>query len=286
MPTKGSTRPKVPCPQCGKEVGSVASHMPYCSSAAPIESTAVAVAERSEPRSERGRARFREDILRPIDQIPIPPGSGSIQATGAWAYYLRPDGATISDALVLYPNGGVPDLDDPRMAARYGENHLYYRERQAQKGLEYIGQVLTEGGVERLVELLAQNRQDEILFCEDEIESCMATANSSDRPEIRDQAKKRKRQFEKRLAYLKQPLEPEALVAELKEIARAQQLSKVDPNVLRVMRSMIGEVNANMAEAIGKFQAGKAAPDGAPRSLNRQGADETIFDSTGKSRID
>ena len=240
----------------------------------------------TEPRSKRGKRLHQEDILRPIDQIPMPPGGGDIEATGAWAYFLRPDGATIADTLVLYPNGGVPDVDDPRLRARYGENALYYQQRQARKGFEYIGHTLTEAGVRRLVELLAQNREDETLFCEDEAAACDQVVESADRPEIRDQARKRKRQFEKRLEYLKQPLDSEELITELNEIARAQMLAKVDPNVLRVMRSMIGEVNERMAEAITRFQAGRPRGEGAPAKLSKAGGDATVFDATGKDRID
>lgn len=280
--------PKVPCPDCGKPVGALAQHKPFCS--ARKEEAAVTVVEKLpegvQIRSRRGRQRYQEAILRPIDQIPMPPGGGDIEATGAWAYYLRPDGATITDALMLYPNGGIPDVDDPRLRARYGENHMYYRERQARKGFEFVGQTLTEAGIKRLIEILANNREDEILFCEDEIANCQQVVSGADRPEIRDQARKRRRQFEQRLEYLQQPLNPEELTEELNEIARAQMLAKVDPNVLRVMRSMIGEVNDRMATAIAKFQGGNPRSGAAPATLSARGADATIFDATGKDLIE
>jgi hypothetical protein len=243
-------------------------------------------AKAGEPRSKRGQRVHQETILRPIDQIPMPPGGGDIEAVGAWAYFLRPDGATISDTLVLYPNGGIPDVDDPRLRQRYGENADYYRKRQERKGFEYVGHTLTEAGIRRLIELLAENREDEILFCEDEVENCKQVSTSSDRPEVRDQARKRQRQFTQRLEYLRQPLDAEELTSELNEIARAQMLAKVDPNVLRVMRSMVGEVNDRMAEAIGRFQSGRPRGEGAPTTLSRAGADATIFDATGKDQID
>lgn len=287
MVAKGTTRPKVACPDCGKAVGNVASHRPFCPQRGEA---AIAQSEKigeTTPRSERGRRLHRETVLRPIDQIPMPPGGGDIEATGAWAYYLHPDGATITDALTLYPNGGVPEVDDPRMRARYGENHLYYQQRQARKGFEFVGPTLNEAGVLRLVEILAQNRGDEILFCEDEIGNCQQVVVGSDRPEIRDQARKRRRQFEARLEYLRQPLNPEELTEELNEIARAQMLAKVDPNVLRVMRSMIGEVNDRMAQAISRFQSGKPRSDPAPvATLSARGSDASIFDSTGKDHLE
>lgn len=238
-----------------------------------------------ERRSKRGQQRYSERELTPLEQIPVLPGSDSIEATGAWAYYLRPEGATISDTLILYPNGGTPDIDDARMKVRFSENSLYYQNRQARKGFEFIGQTLTEGGVRRLVEVMAQNRPDEILFCEEEIEACKDVAKNSDIPEVRNQARRRRAQFERRLSYLTQPLDEPALIAELNEIARAQQLAKVDPAVLRVMRSMIGEVNENMAASIAHFQAGRTPGESAPTKLSKGGSDRGAS-FTGKDSLD
>lgn len=227
----------------------------------------------AEPRSERGRRMRTTQTLRPIDQIPIPPGGGNVEGTGAWAYYLRTDGATISDTLVIYPNGGVPELPDRRMADRYGANAIYYRTRQASKGIEYVGQKLTEQGVKRLVEILADNREDEILFCEDELAGAQNVGDTSDRPEVRDQARKRERQFEARLAYLRQPLDPEALISELNDIARAQQLASIDPALLSVMRA---EVSERVAEGIARFR----------KTPSRSSGTEAGFDATGVDSID
>lgn len=208
-----------------------------------------------------------------------------VEATGAWAYYLRPDGATIRDALILYPNGGIPDIDNERLRARYGTNAEYYRQRQRAKGFEFVGPTLTEPGVRRLVEILADNRDDEILFCEDEAANCADVIKNADRPEIRDQARKRKRLFEHRLEILREPFDPDALLDELTEIARAQMLASVDPNVLRVMRAMIGEVNAKTESMIAAFQTGKAIGEDAPTRRSRRGADPMVFDATGRDSI-
>ena len=207
-----------------------------------------------EPRSKRGQARYAERQLTPLEQIRVPGGSPGSELTGAYAYYLRPEGATIRDALILYPNGGIPDIADARRRARFGRNADYYRARQAAKGHEYLGQVLTEEAMAKVVATIQRNREDEILYVEDEIADCDNTAESADVPEIRQQAKKRKSQLQRRLQYLTEQLDPEEMATELNEIARAQKLANVDPAVLDVMRSMIGEVNANMAAAISKFQ--------------------------------
>ena len=217
---------------------------------------------RSRPR------RGEEAVLRPIDQITPPPGRPGMDATGAWAYYIRPDGATIGEALVLYPNGGIPDMDDTRLAARYGENAHYYRDRQARKGFEFVGPVLNEAAMKRLIEVLEANREDEVTFLREEISDAKDTAKTSDLPAVRNQAKRRTKQLEKRLAVIEAGFDPDELLAELNEIARAQQLAKVDPNVLRVMRAMIGEVNANL---IAHFQQGKGVGEASPARYTSAG---------------
>mgnify|MGYP001596125551 CR=1 FL=1 len=83
----------------------------------------VAVAEKPIPgqqRSERGKRRYTEAVLTPLEQIRMQP----MNITGAWCYFIRPDGATIRDALFVSPNGGIPDMDDPRLRAKYGTTTL------------------------------------------------------------------------------------------------------------------------------------------------------------------
>src|SRR3990172_1408837 len=203
------------------------------------------------PRSERGRRARQPKVLTPLEQIRMRPGG----ITGPWGYYLRPDGATIRDALILYPNGGQPDTN------KFGVNAEYYRQRQAAKGFQYLGQSLTTEGVKLLVETLERNREDEILFREDEINECQHVINNSDRPEVRDGQRRRKDQFHVRLEMLRAPWDPDALVQELSDIARAQRLVNIDPNVLSVMREMIGEVNERTRELVKHFTKGKATQD-------------------------
>jgi hypothetical protein len=173
--------------------------------------------------------------------------------TGAWAYYLRPEGATLRDALILYPNGGVPDLDDRRLAAKYGANAEYYRARQSRKGFEYLGQVLTEAAMTKVVETIKANNADAIEEAEEEIAFCDASIAASERPDIRDLQRQRKASWQRRLHYLREQLNPDELAKELADIAKAHQLANVDPAVLRVMKAMIGEVSENMQKAMEKF---------------------------------
>lgn len=203
------------------------------------------------PRSKRGRRARPQTVLTPLEQIRMRPGT----ITGPWGYYLRPDGATIRDALILYPNGGKPD------ANRFGLNAEYYRQRQAAKGFQYLGQSLTTDSVRLLVDTMEANREDEILFCEDEIAECQHVIDNSDRPETRDGQRHRRNQFQVRLAMLLAPWDPDKLVEELNDIARAQRLANIDPNVLSVMREMIGEVNERTQELVKHFARGKATQD-------------------------
>ena len=223
--------------------------------------------------SERGRRLRNEDILRPLDQIRTIPGGNGISTTGAWAYYLRPDGATITDALVLYPNGGIPDMDDQRLRARYGENAELYRERQRRRGLEFIGPTLTDVGIRRLLEVLESNREDEDLFLQEEIADAKEMIKNSDLPDVRNQAKRRVRQLTRRLETIRQGFDPDELSAELKEIARAQQLAQVPPAILRVMRSMIGEVNERMLEHFRNNRTLEGAPAGMSHGSGESGGE-------------
>lgn len=233
----------------------------------------AATKEAPERQSQRGRQLRNETVLRPLDQIRQIPGGNGVDATGAWAYYIRPDGATIRDALILSPNGGVPEMEDERLRMRYGMNAEYYRTRQAKKGFEFIGPHLREAGIKRLLEVLEANRDDEDLFLQEEIADAKEVIKSSDRPDYRDQAKKRVRQLERRLETIRQGFDPDELASELNDIARAQQLALVPPSVLRVMRSMIGEVNDRMAAQVAHFQQGKARGEAAPGRMSGSGSD-------------
>lgn len=202
-------------------------------------------------RSQRGRRRRDRDMqmLTPLEQIRArTPGT-----TGPWAYYIRPEGATIRDALILYPNGAkLPPEEDRR--GRFSENADHYQARQRAKGLEYVGPTLNAEGVRRLVEVLEANREDEVLDLEDQIAECEHDITNSDRPEWRDNQRKRKAKLQRRLDHVLQPLDAEVLTAELNEIARAQRMARVAPEVLAVMREMQGEMDAKFTSMIAKFQ--------------------------------
>lgn len=247
------------CTECGFEAVNytgLSAHIRARHGAAQAE-PAVAVAEG--PRSERGRRRAARDmqILSPLEQIRARPSA----TTGPWAYYLRPDGATIRDALILYPNGAkLPATEDAR--GKYSENADYYQARQRAKGFEYIGPVLTAPGVKRLVEVLEANKEDEVLDLEDQIADCDNDIQNSDRPDWRDNQKKRKAKLQRRLEHVRAPLDADALVAELTEIARAQRMARVSPEVLAVMREMVGEQDQKFARALERFKSTGAASDG------------------------
>jgi hypothetical protein len=228
------------------------------------------------------------EVVTPLAQIRVTGNIPGVQSTGAFAYYINPTGATIREALILYPNGGVPDLDDTNLQSKYAENADYYRQRQARKGLEYIGPSLTEGGVRRLVAVLEKNRPDEILFIEDELADAQETAKNAEDPKIKQQAKRRAQQLTRRLHYLEEPLDAEALESELKDIARAQQLAKVPPAILRVMRSMISEVNERTAAMIAHFQtgAGPVAPPEGIKGLSAGASGDRGSDFQGRAVIE
>lgn len=191
-----------------------------------------------EERATRAMARRGvSKTLTPIEQI-RPYNPNSIPDRSAGAYYIRPDGATIADALIWYPNGAKHDREyDPN--GKYSENADYYQSRQKRKGFEYVGPMLTVAGAKRLVEVLEKNRDAEVERLEDEIAIAEYAVLHADRPEVRDQQRKRRNQFQIRLDRVKQPFDPEALANELQEIANAQEMANVPPQIMRVMRRML-----------------------------------------------
>ena len=178
------------------------------------------------------------------------------QAEGAYAYYLRPDGATISDVLIVCPNGGRPEIPpgtDQRTATRrrkLGTNAEYYRRRNAQKGFEYVGPKLTPEGIKRLVEILEENREDEIDYIDEKIAEAEESFKSTSDPQKRDLERDRVSALNKRRIYLTQKLDVDAMVDELNRISRAHQLASLPPNVLQVMTAMIGEAEQKMVNAL------------------------------------
>ena len=132
---------------------------------------------------------------------------------------------------------------------KYAENSEYYRARQARKGLEYVGPNLTAEGVKRLVTILRTNQEEEILDLEDQIAECVQDISNSDRPDWRDNQKRRRDQLQQRLDYVRTPIDADALIAELNEIARAQRMSKVSPETLAVMREMLAEQGEKQSAA-------------------------------------
>lgn len=271
------------CSNCNGEFKAIHLHMPHC------KGGGVAVMDGPQPfqpRSKRGQRQNAMDVPRALDQIRINPHNrAGVEATGAWAYYLNPDGATIRDALILYPNGGIPEVDDPKKRAKFGTNASYYRDRQRSKGKEYLGPVLTQESVQRLVDTIYRNREDEILFCEDEIANCDYTIANADTPSVRDQARRRRGQFQRRLENLQQDLDPEAMASELNEIARAQEMASLDPKMLRVMRQYIGEMGETMKAALARFQAGRASEEGGVH-LRRPEMPSGLLDVDGAVSLD
>ena len=220
-----------------------------------------------QPRSQRARRQFK--VVSTLDQIKVFPSTKADSATGAWAYYLRDTGveATIREVLIIYPNGGIPDIDDQKLKAQYGTNADYYRQRQARKGVVYVGPVLTESGMRKMVEIIVKNRPDAILYCEDMIEDCKRDGDTLPDPKERALARRRQAIFEARLEMLNQEIDVPELLLRLDEIARAQQLAQVDPKLLRVMRN---EITANMEAAMAKFRPAKTEGDKAPDSLEAE----------------
>lgn len=223
------------------------------------ETNEISIEERAQRALDRRSGRNSKTLtpleqIRPYDQTGVPDHSAA-------CYFLRPDGATIGDILIYYPNGAVLSRrEDPR--GHYSQDHEYHRAKLERKGFEYVGPTLTREGARRMVQIMAGNRDDEIERLEDEIALCQYTIQNTDRPDVRDQQRARRDQFQTRLDRVRAPLDADALVDELSEIARAQKMANINPDILEVMQEMVGEQNAKFTEMVAKFT--RAAPAGTP----------------------
>lgn len=238
---------------------------------AVAEPPAAPTAQERANRAASRRTGMNRNYLTPLQQIRPLNRDAEMQAetvNGPWAYYLRPDGITISSALIRYPNGGVlPRNEDPR--GRYSENAQYYQQRNARKGFIYVGTTLTTEGAHRLVEILARNRPDAVERLKDEIAECEVF--QSDIPERRQQMRRRREQLLLVLSRVEQPFNPDNLVAELAEIARAQRMAKVSPETLAVMREMLASqgqaFDAKFAEMVKHFEGKQGQLASAPEGV-------------------
>lgn len=227
----------------------------------PADTVALSNEDRAERAAARRRGRSAE--LTPLQQM-RPFNPNSVPDKSAGAYYLRPLGATIGDVLIWYPNGAKHDRQyDPK--GRYSENADYYQMRQRAKGFEYVGPTLTREGARRLVEILEANRDAEVERLEDEIAECTVTVENSDLPQTRELYRRRRQQLSVRLERVRKPFDPDALVSELEEIARAQRMARVAPEVLAVMKEMMEAQSSRFTEALARFTPTRAKADEDPR---------------------
>lgn len=246
--------------------------------------TTVATPTLSPPvlHSKRAQRDLAGEVLTPLKQIRVP---SSAVGYGAWCYYLRPNGETLRDVLILTPNGGnAPDNPDPKLRTRFSTNASYYHDRARAKGWEVLGPKLTIQGVRRIVEILVANREEGVAYCEDEIAMCDYTIANTGIEKDRMIAHKRKQQFQKRLATVLAPFDPDELIAELDEISRAQRMAELDPvmraAVAEMVTAQIGtQVTTKFEEMVEHFTSGsakEASPDLAGMRITRGKAE--MFD--------
>ncbi|TXH57199.1 MAG: hypothetical protein E6Q97_04685 [Desulfurellales bacterium] len=167
----------------------------------------------------------------------------------AYAYYLRPDGATVADILVICPNGGTPTIEGDARARRrkrlIGSNAGYFRDRQQAKGFIYIGQQLTREGILKMVEIMEENQPDEILWVDEQIAMAQVTLRTDPRHDHQNLAQERISRLNAVRERLTTKLDVDAIVKEMNLIAEAQRLANLPPEILAVMRQMRDDAENN-----------------------------------------
>ncbi len=167
----------------------------------------------------------------------------------AYAYYLRPDGATISDILIICPNGGQPTIEgDARSRRRkklVGSNAGYFRDRQQAKGFIYIGQQLTREGIMKMIEIMEENQPDEVLWVDEQLAMANVTLRTDPRHDHQNLAQERINRLNAVKERLTTKLNVDAIVREMNLIAEAQRLANLPPEILEGMRQMRDDAENN-----------------------------------------
>ena len=159
-------------------------------------------------RSTRGLERrgFQTRTATSLEQIRDRPGG---LVGGPSSYYINPRGATISEALIVSPNG-APVMNN---AGRDVGGSVYHQNRQKDRGYEYVGPTLTREGAKRLEQ---------------------ATV----------------------------PIDADAMVQELNDIAAAHKLASMPAGLLDVIRTVAGDaVSANVEVLAAKIGGAKNLQD-------------------------
>jgi len=146
--------------------------------------------------------------------------------------------------------------------------------KERKKGFIPLGSKLDERAVKMIVEEISKNREEEINYMLDEIDDCDRQLANVENPGWRDVFRKRKARAQARLETLQNGFDPDALLKDLNDIARGQQLAKLDPNVLAVMKEMFSEQDKKVANY---FRNGKdtSAPEGV--RMQRGGGNSSEF---------
>jgi hypothetical protein len=173
---------------------------------------------------------------------------------GPAAFFIRPDGATIREALVINPNGAPvvkngTDRGGSRMA----------QERAAKKGFEYIGPQLTSDGLRRLIQVIEANKYDYLLDLKEQIDDCEKTIKETETPSVRDNARKRRAQIERLIAIASRDIHPDQVMKELDEIMKAQKLAALSSAQREAITILLGdEVGDRIKSLASRMGSGKS----------------------------
>lgn len=202
--------------------------------------------------SKRGLARkgFNTKAATVMEQIRPRPG-GLIG--GPASYFLNPKGATVAEALIIYPSG-APIYNN---AGREVGNAVYRQQRMKERGFEYVGPTLTMEAGRRLVGIIESNRPDFLLDLREQMADCDHDIQNNDRPEVRDNQRRRKIQLSRLFEQTRVPLDADALVKELDEIVQAHKLAAVPRNMRDAIAAIAGEVaSKHVLSMVGQLEGG------------------------------
>lgn len=219
-------------------------------------------------RSKRGRRRLDLDRAPdPMEEVPERPGG---IFGGPAAYFIRP-GATISEALIVSPNGAAMVHNGTDRA-----NSKMYQDRLEKRGFEYIGPTLTPDGIRRLAEVMGEHRQDYVIFLQEEIETTRQLIHETETLEVRDQMRRRESQFERQLEIATKSFDAEKMISELNDILKAQKLAALSPAQRDAMSIFMDDKVSEKIQALVRRMGNKTATteDGFSVEITNASADD------------
>lgn len=164
--------------------------------------------------------------------------------TSPYCYWLDPNGGTMRDAVRFDPNGAKPGEG---CESKYTQSWQIFQATNEDMGWIRLGHQLQKDSIKLIVETLEKNRpiEKEVMEHYRAVAAYEVTNGTNER--ARAIAQKSVTTYTKLIEQLEMPIDADFMISELNEIARAQRMSALSPDMRAAIREMI-EVEVGSSE--------------------------------------